>query len=117
MYLFHLVTLGFAGYAIYRVFFPQKPPPGYDIDRNLDDMYPHLQGGSETSSEYNDRDECWEAVDEEWNSMTDDERVDMLNRELDEYYQRKPDTTEVGKGMLLWAYMMGRSQGLKEKRE
>lgn len=116
MYLFHLVTLGFAGYALYRVFFPKKPPPGYDIDKNLDDMYPHLQG-SDTSSEYNDHEECWDAVEEEWNSMTEEERKELLDRELDEYYERDPKTTELGKGMILWAYLMGRSQGLKEKSE
>ena len=116
MYLFHLVTLGFAGYALYRFIFPAKPPPGYDIDKNLDDMYPHLQE-SDTSSEYNDREECWEALDEEWNSMTEEEKTDLLDRELDLYYNRKPGSDDIGKGMLLWAYLMGRSHGLKEKNE
>jgi hypothetical protein len=112
MYLFHLVTLGFAGYAAYHFFFPRLPPPGYDINKNLDDMYPELQE-SETSSEYNDNEECWDAVDEEWNSMTEDERKELLDKELDDYY----NTHDAGKGMLLWAYLMGRSQGLKEKSE
>jgi hypothetical protein len=113
MYLFHLATLGFAGYALYRFLFPKPPPPGYDIDKNLDDMYPNLS--PEPSSEYNDHDECWDQVEEEWNAMTEDERKELLDQELDEYYGRDSDATELGKGMLLWAYLMGRSQGLKEK--
>ena len=109
MYLFHLVTLGFAGYAAYRFFFPRPPPPGYDIDKNLDDMYPDLQE-SDLHSE-----ESWDSVEDGWNSMTEEERRELLDRQLDEYYGRDSDATGRGKGMIVWAYLMGRSQGLKEK--
>jgi len=115
MYLFHMVTLGFAGYALYRVFFAKKPPPGYDIDKNLDDMYPGLS--AEYSGEYTDHYECWNTVDGDWNAMTEEERKELLDQELDEYYERDSSAQELGKGMLLWAYLMGRSQGLKDKRE
>ena len=116
MYLFHLVTFGFAGYAVYRFFFPRLPPPGYNVDKNLDDMYPDLS--PESSVEYNEHsEECWNQVDEDWNAMTEEERKEMLDRELDEYYERDVNAQDLGKGMLLWAYLMGRSQGLKEKSE
>lgn len=108
MYLFHLVTLGVAGYAVYRFFFPRPPPPGYNIDKNLDDLYPE---------EYSDHEECWDQVEEDWNALTEEEKKELLDHELDEYYERDPAARELGKGMLLWAYLMGRSQGLKEKNE
>lgn len=111
-----MVTLGFAGYVLYRVFFPHKPPPGYNIDRDLDDMYPDLPPVD--PGEYTGRSEgCWERVDEEWSAMTEDERKELLDRELDEYYGRDLSAQDLGKGMLLWAYLMGRSQVLKEKGE
>jgi len=116
MFLFHLLTLGVAGYALYRTFYPKRDPPGYNIDKNLDDMYPDLT--PESSVEYTDHEACWGTVEDDWNAMTEDERKDLLDRELDEYYGR--DTTkdvDVGSRMLLWAYLMGRSQGLKEKDE
>ena len=115
MYLFHLVTLGIAGYAVYRFFFPRLPPPGYNIDKDLDDLYPHEHPVD--PEEYSDHDECWNQVEEDWNAMTEDEKKELLDRELDEYYGRDSDARELGKGMLLWAYLMGRSQGLKEKSE
>ena len=49
--------------------------------------------------------------------MTEEERKELLDRELDEYYGRDTSARDIGKGMLLWAYLMGRSQGLKEKSE
>lgn len=106
MFLFHLLTLGVAGYALYRTFYPKRDPPGYNIDKNLDDMYPDLT--PESSVEYTDHEACW-------NAMTEDERKDLLDRELDEYYER--NDAGIGKRMLLWAYLMGLSQGLKEKSE
>lgn len=115
MFLFHLLALGVSGFALYRVFYPKRDPPGYDFDRDLDDMYPDLT--PENSVEYTDRDVCWSIVDEDWNAMTEDERKGLLDRELDEYYGRLTAAADVGNGMLLWAYLMGRSQGLKEKNE
>jgi hypothetical protein len=109
MYIFHLLTIGIAGFTLYRVFFPLRPPPGYDIDKNLDDLYPDLP--PEVSEE------CWDQVDEDWDAMTEEERKELLDRELDEYYGRDTSARDIGKGMLLWAYLMGRSQGLKEKSE
>ncbi|MBP72609.1 MAG: hypothetical protein CMA70_03395 [Euryarchaeota archaeon] len=61
--------------------------------------------------------ECWDQVDEDWDAMTEEERKELLDRELDEYYGRDTSARDIGKGMLLWAYLMGRSQGLKEKSE
>ena len=106
MFTFHLLTLGVTGFALYRVFSPKRDPPGYDVDKNLDDMYPDLT--PENSVEYTDHETCW-------NDMTEDERRDRLDQELDEYYGRGAVSADVGKGMLLWAYFMGRSQGLKER--
>ena len=115
MYLFHLVTLGFAGYAVYHLLSPRLPPPGYNIDKNLDDLYPDEHPVN--PEEYSDHRECWDQVEEDWNAMTEEEKRELLDRELDEYYERDPAARELGKGMLLWAYLMGRSQGLKEKGE
>ena len=116
MYTFHLVALGFAGYALYRIFYPKLPPPGYDIDRNLDDMHSDLSCDDYVEDD-SDQDECWNNVEEYWNAMTESERKELLDRELDEYYGRDPDNEHLGRGMLLWAYMMGLSQALKEKSE
>ena len=109
MFFIHMFAIGFAGYAVYRFLWPTLPPPGYDIDKNLDDLY-------EPSDTDNNEEDCDERVDEEWESMTEEEKKEMLDHELDAYYKRDADAT-VGKGMLLWAYMMGHSQGLKDKTE
>ena len=115
--MFHLLTLGIAGYALYRTFYPKRDPPGYNIDKNLDDMYPDLT--PESSMEYTDHEACWNAVEDDRNAMTEDDRKALLDQELDEYYERDTSANhaDIGNGMLLWAYLMGRSQGLKEKSE
>lgn len=106
MYIFHVVAGAVCGYLVYIYFRPRPDPPGYDIDRSLEKIFPEMS----ECDEYDDDSEEITDDDEFFQSLSEDEKRAKLDHDLEEYYKNTGKFT-----ILSWAYLMGRTDALKDK--
>lgn len=99
MFLFGSVVFAFLTFTIYDNFIRQAPPIDTPLpqDFSTDDEY-----SDESESEY----------DEIWEGLTEVEKKQLLDNQLDDYYK-----TAGKESMLTWAYLIGFNKGKGTKND
>tara|TARA_R110002073_G_scaffold302919_3_gene470712 strand:+ start:674 stop:967 length:294 start_codon:yes stop_codon:yes gene_type:complete len=97
MIFFGFTGIAFFVYALYGAF--RKNPIDWvaPSDFTLDTSYD---------------DESEDEFDEEWSLLTDDQKNDILDKQLEDYYK-----TEGKASMLAWAYLLGFNKGKGDKND
>ena len=98
MFIFSFTALCFVAFVLYEQFIKKDP-----LDTIAPDDNPVLDY-------YSDEDE--REYDPEWDDLTDEQKTEKLDKQLDEYY--KPDGK---KAMLAWAYIFGYNKGKATKQD
>lgn len=95
MFIFSFTALCFAAFVLYEQFIKKDP---------LDTIAPD----DDPSSEYEDERE----YDPEWDDLTEEQKIEKLDNQLDEYYK-----SEGKQAMLAWAYIFGYNKGKASKQD